>query len=164
MFGAAAWDSDRGGCRRLHQSRSVLAGSLDVVAVAGALANAAGAPADRPCARSTEEFQMILRQNRVMSVLAATAATLAVGASPALAGENDDDGDDDDEATQVAPTQSTGSDSGAGTSVPQGGVATGAGGMAEQGADATLVGLASGALVLMATGGGLVAAARRGES
>jgi hypothetical protein len=118
-----------------------------------------GRALDRP-----EGFQMILRQNRVMSVLAATAATLAVGASPALAGENDDDGGDDDEATQVAPTQSTGSGSGAGTSVPQGGIATGAGGMAEQGADATLLGLASGALVLMATGGGLVAAARRGES
>jgi hypothetical protein len=108
---------------------------------------------------------MILRQNRVMSLFAATAAALAVGASPALAGENDDDDEyDDDEVTQVAPVQSSGSGSGVETGVPQGGVAAGAGGMAEQGPDAALLGLASGALLLMATGGGLIAVARRAES
>jgi hypothetical protein len=98
---------------------------------------------------------MHLRHHRTMSVIAATTAALALGAAPALAGENDD-GDED----QVAPSPST-SGSGAGGSVPQGGVATGAGGMAEQGPDAVLLGLASGALVLMLTGGGLVATARR---
>ena len=111
---------------------------------------------------------MILKQNRTMSVLAATAAALAIGASPALAGENDDDDEsDDDEVTQVAPAQSSGSGSEAGASqagVPQGGVATGAGGMAEQGPGIALLGLASGALVLMASGGRLIAVARRSES
>ena len=113
---------------------------------------------------------MTLKQNRTMSVLAATAAALAIGASPALAGEDDDDEYDDDEVTQVAPPRpverlrlrvrlarrSAG--------VPQGGVATGAGGMAEQGPGIALLGLASGALVLMATGGRLIAVARRSES
>jgi hypothetical protein len=95
-----------------------------------------------------------------MSVIAATAAALSLGAAPALAGE-DDDGDDD-ESSQTAPAPSSSSSgSGGGSSVPQGGVATGAGGMAEQGSDAVLLGLASGALVLMLTGGGLVATARR---
>jgi hypothetical protein len=111
---------------------------------------------------------MVLNQNRTMSILAATAAALAIGASPALAGENDDDDEsDEDEVTQIAPIQSSGSGSEAGMSqsgVPQGGVAAGAGGMAEQGLDATLLGLASGALVLMATGGGLIAVGRRAES
>jgi hypothetical protein len=99
---------------------------------------------------------MHLRHHRTMSVIAATTAALALGAAPALAGENDDG--DEDEATQPAPSTSGSS---AGGSVPQGGVATGAGGMAEQGPDAVLLGLASGALVLMLTGGGLVATARR---
>ena len=106
---------------------------------------------------------MLLKHNRVLSVLAATSAALALGAAPALAGENDDDGDDDDESTQIAPAQSSGSASSAGSTVPQGGVATGAGGMADQGPGGMLAGLASGALVLIATGGGLVAVARRGE-
>ena len=48
--------------------------------------------------------------------------------------------------------------------MPQGGVAAGAGGMAEQGPDIALLGLASGALVLMASGGRLIAVARRAES
>jgi hypothetical protein len=104
---------------------------------------------------------MHLRHHRTLSVIAATTAALALGAAPALAGENDDgDDDDDDGVTQTAPSTS-GSGSSAGSSVPQGGVATGAGGMAEQGPDAVLLGLASGALVLMLTGGGLVATARR---
>jgi len=109
---------------------------------------------------------MIVKQHRTMAVLAATAAALAIGASPALAGEDDDDFDDD-EVTQVAPVQSSGSGSEAGASqagVPQGGVATGAGGMAEQGPGIALLGLASGALVLMASGGRLIAVARRSES
>ena len=108
---------------------------------------------------------MILKQNRPMSVLAATAAALAVGAAPALAGEDDDDEFDDDGVTQVAPVQSSSSESGSSQGgVPQGGVATGAGGMAEQGPGIVLLGLASGALVLMATGGRLIAVARRVES
>ena len=102
---------------------------------------------------------MYLKQNRSVSILATTMAALAIGAAPALAGE-DDDGDDD--SAQAAPTPSA-SSSAAGSNVPQGGVATGAGGMAEQGPDAVLLGLASGALLLMATGGGLIAVARRGE-
>lgn len=106
---------------------------------------------------------MHLRHNRFMSIFAATTAALALGAAPALAGE-DDDGDEE-ESAQSAPASSSGaSSSGAGSTVPQGGVATGAGGMTEQGPESTLLGLASGALVLMATGGGLMAAARRGES
>ena len=99
---------------------------------------------------------MLFRQNRVLSVIAATSAALAIGAAPALAGEDDDD----DETTQV---QSSGSGSSAGSSVPQGGVATGAGGMADQGLGGMPLALASGALVLIATGGGLVAAGRRSE-
>src|SRR5215211_6087756 len=45
---------------------------------------------------------------------------------------------------------------------PQGGVQAGAGGTAEHGPDGVLLGLAGGALVLMASGGGLVARGRRG--
>ena len=109
---------------------------------------------------------MILQKNRIMSVIAATAAALAVGAAPALAGgDGDDDSDDDDEVTQVAPVQSSGAEAGRSQAgVPQGGVATGAGGMAEQGPAIALLGLASGALVLMASGGRLIAVARRGVS
>ena len=79
---------------------------------------------------------MFRKQNRTMAVLAATAAALAIGASPALAGGDDDDDFDDGEATQVAPVQPSGSGSEAGPSqagAPQGGIAAGAGGMAEQG-------------------------------
>ena len=120
---------------------------------------------------------MTLKQNRTMSILAATAAALAIGASPALAGEDDDDEYDDDEVTQVAPASRlrarSGSEAGGGpqsglavavAGVPQGGVAAGAGGMAEQGPGIALLGLASGALVLMASGGRLIAVARRAES
>jgi hypothetical protein len=108
---------------------------------------------------------MHVKHNRLLSILATTAAVFAVGAAPALAGENDD-GDDDEAPVQTAPEQvpsssssgSTGSVSGA----PQGGVATGAGGTAvTQGPEAVLFGLASGALVLMATGGGVLRASRR---
>ena len=45
---------------------------------------------------------------------------------------------------------------------PRGGVQAGAGGMAEHGPDGVLLGLAGSALVLMASGGGLVARGRRG--
>jgi hypothetical protein len=104
-------------------------------------------------------FPMHLQHRRSISVLATTLAALAVGATPALAGE-----DDDDDGDTTAPLVSGGSGSDAGSTVPQGGVATGAGGTAAQGADATLLGLASGALVLIASGGGMVAVARRRES
>jgi hypothetical protein len=98
-----------------------------------------------------------------MSILTACLAALAVGAAPALAGEDDDDSDDETAAQAVpAPSESAGSS--AGSVVPQGGVATGAGGTAIEGPDATLLALASGALVVMATGGGIVAVARRRES
>jgi hypothetical protein len=105
---------------------------------------------------------MHLKQNRTLSILATAAAVLAVSATPALAGE-DDDGDDDEAPVQTAPAPSS-SSGGSGTvsGAPQGGVATGAGGTAAaQGPDAVLLGLASGALVLMATGGGVLRAARR---
>jgi hypothetical protein len=96
---------------------------------------------------------------RTISILATALAALAVGAAPALAGE-----DDDDDGDTTAPLVTGGSGSEAGSSVPQGGVATGAGGTAVQGDAATLLGLASGALVLIASGGGMVAVARRRES
>ena len=107
----------------------------------------------------------MLKQNRVMSILATTAAVLAVGAAPALAGEDDDGDDDSDAPVQTAPAPAPASGSGGSgvvSGAPQGGVATGAGGTAPaQGPDAVLLGLASGALVLMATGGGMLRAARR---
>ena len=106
---------------------------------------------------------MQLTRNRSAAVLAATLAALAIGASPALAGENDDEGDDDEDAAVVQPQ--AGSDSSAGLSAaPQGGVATGAGGTAAPDApDAVLLGLASGAFLLVA-GRGLTVAARRSEA
>jgi hypothetical protein len=106
---------------------------------------------------------MYLNQNRFLSILAATTAALALGAAPALAGE-DEDGDDDEGS---APAQTAPSSGGAGSGAPQGGVATGAGGtapLASPGPDAVLLGLASGALVLMATGGGMLRAARRHQA
>jgi hypothetical protein len=75
---------------------------------------------------------MYFRHGRFLSVLAAGLAALAVGAAPALAGE-DDDGDDDDATAPAAPAQSESAGSAAGSSVPQGGVAAGAGGTAVQG-------------------------------
>ena len=112
---------------------------------------------------------MYLKQNRFLSVLAASAAALALGAAPAMAGENDDDGDDD-EPVQAAPAPSSSSvgssgSSGVVTGAPQGGVSMGAGGTAPApGPDALLLGLASGALVLMAMGGGVLQAARRPQA
>ena len=109
---------------------------------------------------------MYLKQNRLPSVLAIAAAVLAVASAPALAGENDD-GDDDEQAPPVQTAPAPVSSSGSATSggAPQGGVATGAGGTAiAQGPDAMLLGLASGALVLMATGGGVLRAARRPQA
>jgi hypothetical protein len=111
---------------------------------------------------------MHVKQNRLLSIFATTAAVLALGAAPALAGENDD-GDDDEAPVQTAPAQvpssSASSSSGTVSGAPQGGVATGAGGTAStQGPDAMLLGLASGALVLMATGGGVLRAVRRSQA
>jgi len=102
--------------------------------------------------------------NRILACSAATLTALALAAAPALAGEDDDGDDDSDSTTQVQPAPAPAASSGGGDSgsaVPQGGIATGAGGTATQGSDAVLLGLASGALVLLATGGGLTAAARR---
>jgi hypothetical protein len=110
---------------------------------------------------------MYLKQNRILSILAASAAALAVGAAPAMAGENDD-GDDDEAPVQAAPapsSSSSGGSSGVVSGAPQGGVSTGAGGTARApGPDAVLLGLASGALVLMAVGGGVLQAARRPQA
>ena len=78
--------------------------------------------------------------HRTLSVLATTAAALALAATPALAQDDDDDDDDD---------------GGAGQSAPQGGIQTGAGGTAEQGPDWALAGLATGSLMLVAGAGGL---------
>jgi hypothetical protein len=77
--------------------------------------------------------------HRTLSALAATAAALALSASPALA-QDDDDDDDGGGAVQAAP---------------QGGVQTGAGGMADQGPGWALAGLAAGSLALVAGAGGL---------
>jgi hypothetical protein len=118
-------------------------------------------PAVRP--EKPEGSQMHIKQQRSAAVVSATLAALALSAAPAFAGENDD-GDDDEGSVpeQVAPSSdSTSSSSGA--TVPQGGVATGAGGPAQHGPDSVLLGLASGALVLLASGGGLIAVARRSE-
>jgi hypothetical protein len=103
---------------------------------------------------------MHVASKRILSMLTAILAALALAASPALAGEDDDEGDGD----ESAPITSSGSDSGSVVSgAPVGGVDTGAGGMAEQAPDAVLLGLASGALMLVATGGGLVAVSRQGS-
>ena len=103
---------------------------------------------------------MHVASKRILSMLTAILAALALAASPALAGEDDDEGDGD----ESAPITSSGSGSGSVVSgAPVGGVDTGAGGTAEQGPDAVLLGLASGALMLVATGGGLVAVSRQGS-
>jgi hypothetical protein len=113
---------------------------------------------------------MHLKQNRFLSTLAATAAVLALGAAPALAGEDDDGDDDGDTPAAVSPgtvTSGSSSTSSSGSSIsgaPSGGVATGAGGTAPESPDGVLLALASGALVLVATGGGLLTAVRRPQS
>jgi len=111
------------------------------------------------------ETVMELSRHRMISVFAATLAALALGAAPALAGE-DDDGDDDssDVPSQSTPsTTASGSGSASVSSAPTGGVATGAGGMASHGPEALLAALASGALVLVAGGGTALVVARRAE-
>jgi hypothetical protein len=99
--------------------------------------------------------------NRALTALVAALAGLALAAAPALAGE-DDDGDDDDSPAQVQnlPAPAAG---GAPAGAPRGGVATGLGGTADDGDDGmALLGLASGVLLLTATGG--VVATRRRSS
>ena len=102
---------------------------------------------------------------RLLAGSAATLAALSLAAAPSMAGE-DDDGEDDaavqTPATPAVPVQGD-SDSGVPSGAPQGGVATGAGGAAPDGPDAVLLGLATGGLVLLATGGGALAAVRRAE-
>lgn len=104
--------------------------------------------------------------HRLAAGLAATLAGLALAAAPALAGE-DDDGDEDDAQVQApaapapVPVQAGAGGSGQASGAPVGGVATGAGGTAPQAPDAVLLGLVSGALVLVATGSGLMLAYRR---
>jgi hypothetical protein len=82
--------------------------------------------------------------HRVLLLVAVAATALALAAAPALAQDDDDDG-------------------GGGGAVPQGGVQTGAGGTASEGPDATLLGLATGSLLLVAGAGGL-ALRRRSEA
>jgi hypothetical protein len=110
---------------------------------------------------------MQLGRNRTMSVVAATLAALALGAAPALAGEDDDgdsDGDSSDVTSQSTPsTTESGGGSASVSGAPSGGVATGAGGMASYGPDTLLAGLASGALLLVAGGGTALVATRRAE-
>jgi hypothetical protein len=159
---------------------------------------------------------------RTLSMLAAGLATLAIGASPALAGSSGCTGgdcqDEDSPAPVVpvaptpappvplqapAPAPETSGGGGGGSqehssstptrhvshttrssrrhtvvrarrvahtvtvaqrTVPRGAVSAGAGGMAPQGPESLLLGLAGGGLVLLAAGGGLVASARRGVS
>jgi len=106
---------------------------------------------------------MPFAHQRVLSVLAASLAALALGAAPALAGEDDDeDGDDSPAQVQQVPAESGSS---AGPAVtPQGGVATGFGGTAAQsGPDALTLGVGGGTLLLALAGGG-VAVSRRGMS
>ena len=92
--------------------------------------------------------------NRALSALVAALAGLALVAAPAFAGE-DDDGDDDSPAqVQNLPAPAAG---GAPEGAPRGGVATGLGGMADhEDGTAALLGLASGVLLLTATGGAVV--------
>jgi hypothetical protein len=114
--------------------------------------------------RPDQGGSMYVKQNRLLSILATAAAVLALGAAPALAGENDDGDDEDDAPVQTAPAPSSSSagSSGVLSGAPQSGVASGAGGTAvTQRPDALLLGLVSGALVLIATGGGVLRAARR---
>jgi hypothetical protein len=105
-------------------------------------------------------------RHRLAATVAASLAGLTLAAAPALAGE-DDDGDDEDAQVESptvpapVPVENAGGGSGDVSGAPVGGVATGAGGTAPQGPDAVLLGLASGALVLVATGGRLMLAARR---
>ena len=95
-------------------------------------------------------------RNRPLSLLATSLAALAIGAAPALAGENDDDGDDDEAVavqTMPAPAQAP-------AAAPRGGVATGLGGTASHGPGPALIGgLAYVGLVAVA--GGVVALRRR---
>lgn len=96
--------------------------------------------------------------NRSLSLLAATLAALAIGAAPALAGENDDDDDDEAVAVQTMPAPAEAS-----AAAPRGGVATGLGGTAPDGPGAALVG----GLVyagLVAAAGGAVALRQRREA
>jgi hypothetical protein len=112
---------------------------------------------------------MHLQHSRLLSTFATAAAILALGASPALAGEDDDGDDDGDTPAAVSPgTVTSGSDSSSDSSsvsgAPSGGVETGAGGTAPQSPDGVLLALASGALVLVAAGGGVLTAVRRPQS
>ena len=109
---------------------------------------------------------MHLTFRRLLAGFAAALATLSLAAGPAVAGEDDDEDEVQTEARALpapVPVQSGDSDSGAVIGAPQGGVATGAGGTAASAPDAVLLGLTSGALILLVTGRGLVLAARPGQ-
>jgi uncharacterized membrane protein len=90
--------------------------------------------------------------HRLMLLVAALTAMVALAASPAFAQDDDDDGggDDDDGAGQVAPA-------------PQGGVQTGAGGTAHTGPDSLALAMAGGSMLLVMTAGGFVLRRREAE-
>jgi len=103
---------------------------------------------------------------RTLTGSAAVLAALSMSAGVAYAGEDEDD-DGGEAVTAPAPStesSSGGGDTGSVAGAPQGGVATGAGGTAPTGPDVLLLGLASGAVVLLASGGRLVAGVRREPS
>jgi hypothetical protein len=107
---------------------------------------------------------MHIKVRRPMAILTTTLATLALAAAPAVAGE-DDDGDEDEAApAQPAPAPAGGEISGSLGDVPQCGGRHRCRRYRSAGSrlPAPGVGLWR-AIVLMATGGGLVAVARRGE-
>jgi hypothetical protein len=116
-------------------------------------------------------------QHRLMTILAATSAALAIGAAPALAGSDGCSGGDcQDESSpaqvvpalpapvalgddDVAPVQSL--QPVARRTVPRGAVAAGAGGMAPKDQSGLPIGVGGAGLVLLAAGGGIVASGRR---
>jgi hypothetical protein len=128
--------------------------------------------------------------HRLLTIAAATGAALALSAAPALAGSDGCSGDCQDEnspapVVPVAPLPSAPQleapapdttpalqrtraprrrhvvhASTISQTVPRGAVAAGAGGTAPGSPDGLLAGLASGALILLVTGGGLVARSR----
>ena len=80
--------------------------------------------------------------HRLTLLVACLLAVLAFAAAPAFAGKEDDD--------------DNGADGGADGAAPEAGVATGAGGTADQGPSALELGLGSAAVVLTIAAGGFV--------
>jgi hypothetical protein len=114
---------------------------------------------------------MDIQHSRALSLLSATLAALALAAAPALASEEGQGGDEAPALIRPAtPTQARTAGlqtpvaarrAGARSTVPRGGVAAGAGGMAPGDSNGVLLGFAGGALVLVTAGGGLIIVGRR---